>query len=101
LFTTPRKPPRGRVTIGLDKTILALRATGRVEPVDTALVSLAREAAAQLQGAVFDPDESRYVRGVLIARYHAVLTHLLARPDADADSVTALERLFAGVDDAS
>ncbi|HEY6416340.1 MAG TPA: hypothetical protein VIX41_08885 [Acidimicrobiales bacterium] len=87
------------MTVGLDRTITALRATGRLEPVDNALVSLAREAAAQLQAAVFDDDESRYTRGVLIARYHAVLSHLLARPDADTDTVAALDRLFAGVDD--
>jgi len=74
-----------------------MRDLGRLEPVDAALVALAREAAAQLQGAVFDDDESRYTRAVLVARYHTVLVHLLAVPDRD--SGAELADLFAGMGD--
>lgn len=97
LFGAPAKRGRGRVTLGLDTTLRALGDTGRLEAVDAALVSLAREAAALLQGAVLDTDESRYTCGVLIARYHAVLTHLLARPDDDGGA--DLAALLAGMGD--
>ena len=76
LFRSPPRRPRGRVTDSLEATIGALRDGGRLEPVDAAWIGLAREAAVQLQGAVADPDESRYTRGTLIARYAAVLEHL-------------------------
>jgi hypothetical protein len=76
-----------------------MRQTGRLEPVDTALVALGRVAVDELDAAIRDPDESRYTVGVLVARYHAVLTHLLARPD-DTDAGAELADLFAAVDDA-
>ena len=99
LFPTVPARPRGRVTNGLEATVRAMRDLGRLEPVDAALVALVREAAAQLQAAVFDADESRYTRGVLIGRYESVLSHLLAVPDRDAGA--ELADLFAGmVDDA-
>ena len=76
----------------------ALRTLGRVEPVDAALLALCRVAADELDAACADGDESRYTRGVLVARYHTVLTHLLARP-GEADDNSDLDRLFATVDD--
>jgi len=98
LFRSPARTPRGRVTNGLEQTLRALRDLGRLEPVDAAMVALAREAAAQLQGAVADPDEARYTRGVLIARYLSVLERLPV-DHADADDAAALAGLFAGVGD--
>ena len=99
LFDVRPKRVRGPASRGLGRTFTALRAVGRLEPVDEALVALARVAASELDAACADPDESRYTRGVLVARYHAVLTHLLALPMPDDDALTALDRLFAGVDD--
>ena len=91
---------RGRARRGLDDTLTALRATGRLEKVDAALIALARVAVDQLDDACADRDESRYTRGVLIARYHGVLTHLLARPDDD-DAGADLAALFAEAGDAT
>jgi len=74
-----------------EKTVSTLNA------FDAAWIALARVSADQLDGACSDPDESRYTRGVLIARHLAVLDRLIARPDTD--SADDLESLFAGVRD--
>ena len=93
-----RRRSPGRARRGLNETVLALRGLGRLEPIDGAIVALCRVAADELDDACADLGESRYTRGVLIARYHSVLTHLLARPDVELDP-DALERLFAAMDD--
>ena len=98
LFPTTRRRSRGRCRRGFDDTIAALRALGRLEPIDAGLVALCRVAADELDAATADPDESRYVRGVLVARYHGVLSHLLARPDTANDD-DSLADLFAAVGD--
>jgi hypothetical protein len=98
LFPDEARRRRGRARRGLDDTLRALRETGRLENVDAALLALCRVAADELDAAAADMDESRYTRGVLIARYHSVLTHLLARPDAG-DTDGFLEDLFTAVGD--
>lgn len=98
LFPIARNRSRGRCRRGFDDTINALRQLGRIEKVDAGLVALCRIAADELDDACYDNDESRYTRGVLIARYHSVLTHLLARPDTPNDDAS-LESLFAAVVD--
>lgn len=95
LFGRAYKTRRARA--GLDATVDRLRSAGRLEDVDAAWIALARVSADQLDGACSDPDESRYTRGVLIARHLAVLDRLIARPDID--SGDDLEALFAGVRD--
>ncbi len=95
LFGRAYKTRRART--GLDTTVERLRHTGRLEDVDAAWIALARVSADQLDGACSDPDESRYTRGVLIARHLAVLERLIARPDID--SADDLDALFAGVRD--
>lgn len=88
-----------RARDGLDVTVGRLRASGRLEDVDAAWIALARVSADQLDAACSDEDESRYTRGVLIARHLAVLDRLIARPDtSDADD---LDTLYAGLRDAS
>jgi len=96
LFGRPHRTRRAR--IGLDATVSRLRAAGRLEDVDLAWIALARVSADQLDAACSDPDESRYTRGVLIARHLAVLDRLIARPDVD--NADDLETLFAGARDA-
>ena len=98
LFPIARNRSRGRCRKGFDDTLAALRSLGRVEGVDAGLVALCRVAADELDQACADVDESRYTRGVLVARYHSVLTHLLARPDTPNDDAS-LESLFAAVVD--
>lgn len=99
LFRSPPVRRRGRVRRGLDDTLGALRDTGRVERVDAALIALCRVAADELDAAFADDDESRYTRGTLTARYHDVLSHLLARPDVADDLGAGLAALFADVGD--
>jgi hypothetical protein len=54
-----------------------MRALGRLEPIDAALLALARVAADELDDACHDLDESRFTRATLIARYGAVLDTLV------------------------
>jgi len=97
LFRIGRKRTRGRSRRTLDETLTAMRALGRVETIDSALIGLARVAADELDDACRDTNESRYTRGVLVARYHAVLSHLLERPDTMSDDID-LDAMFAAVD---
>jgi hypothetical protein len=92
-----RRSPR--IRRGLDDTLKAMRTLGRVESIDAALIALARVTADELDAACADGDESRYTRGTLVARYHDVLTHLLARPDAAATTDDQLAELFAAMAD--
>lgn len=95
LFGRPYRTRRARV--GVDATLARLRDSGRLEDVDAAWIALARISADQLDAACSDDDESRYTRGVLIARHLAVLDRLIARPDSGA--ADDLDALFAGVGD--
>lgn len=74
-----------------------MRDTGRLEPVDAALVALARVAADQLDDACLDEDESRFTRATLIARYAGVLDTLTGHDPGDAGPT--LEELFAEMGD--
>jgi len=68
-----------------------MRDTGRLEPIDAALLALARVSADELDAAMRDTDESRYTRATLIARYHGVLVDLVNRdPGDDLDDLAAL-----------
>lgn len=87
----------GRVRRGLDDTLKAMRDLGRVEPVDAALVALARVAADELDDACRDDDESRYTRATLIARYAGVLDTLVGHELAD--DGPSLDDLFAEIRD--
>ncbi|HKY67421.1 MAG TPA: hypothetical protein VJM49_13660 [Acidimicrobiales bacterium] len=54
-----------------------MRDLGRLNPIDAAVVALARVAADELDAACHDLDESRFTRATLIARYGAVLETLV------------------------
>jgi hypothetical protein len=94
---TPRRRV-GRARRGLDDTIRALRATGRLEDVDAALLALARVAADELDQACADLDESRFTRATLIGRYAGVLDTLVGHDHGDLDDGD-LAALFADVGD--
>jgi hypothetical protein len=96
LFAIGAKRSRGRCRRTYDETLAALRATGRVEKVDSAVIGLCRVLADELDDACRDTDESRYTRGTLAARYQSALTFLLARPDT-ANDVDDLASLLAAV----
>jgi len=81
LFPIAVNRSRGRYRRGYDDTLAALRALGRVEKVDAALVALCRGLADELDAATADRDESRYTRGTLAGRYQSALAYLLDRQD--------------------
>jgi hypothetical protein len=87
----------GRIRRGLDETLAAMRVGGLLEPIDAALVALARVAADELDEACRDTDESRYTRATLIARYAGVLETLVAH-DLD-DGGPTLDELLSAMDD--
>jgi hypothetical protein len=74
-----------------------MRSLGRLEPIDAALLALARVAADELDDACRDLDESRFTRATLIARYGAVLETLVGHDLVD-DGPT-LDDLLAEVGD--
>jgi hypothetical protein len=97
LFPPAPKRVRGRVTDGLEATIRALVAAGRLEDVDAVWIALARESCAQYQQASRDPDVSGYVRNAMLRGSIDAVEHLPIGPDA-ADT-TSLVDLLAALDD--
>jgi hypothetical protein len=97
-ITAARRRRTGRVRRGLDETLAALRDGGRLDPVDAALVALARVAADELDAACYDDDESRYTRATLIARYAGVLDTLTGHDLGD-DGGPSLDELLAAMGD--
>ena len=93
-----RRRRTGRVRRGLDETLRAMRDLGHLEPVDAALVALARVAADELDEACHDDDESRYTRATLIARYAGVLDTLVGHDPGD-DGGPSLDELLAAMGD--
>lgn len=88
----------GRIRRGLDETLKSMRDLGRLEPVDAALVALARVAADELDDACHDDEESRYTRATLIARYAGVLDTLVGH-EPDSDAGPSLDELLAAMGD--
>ena len=86
----PRRSTRTRA--GWDTTVRALRETGRLEPIDEALVKLGRVVADELDQACTDVDESRFTRNALAKTMLAVIGQLrdVTRPDVDALSIDDL-----------
>jgi hypothetical protein len=85
-----------RVRTRWDTTVNLLRQTGRIEPIDEALVKLGRVTADECDGACSDPDESRFVRAHLLKTMLTVYVTLRdqSRPDVDNAS---LDQLLAGL----
>ena len=88
----------GRVRRGWDVTVRAARATGRLEPIDEAVIALGRVVADDADACGRDGDVSPFVRNALYRTMLDVVTTFRdqTRPDADAQS---LDDLFAGLVD--
>jgi hypothetical protein len=88
----------GRTRAGWDVTVRALRDTGRLEPIDEAIIKLGRVVADELDDACHDLDESRFTRNALAKTMLQVIAQLRdqTRPDVDALSI---EDLFASLGD--
>ncbi len=97
LFEADRRRS-GRTRRYIDQTVRALRDTGRLEPIDQAMIGLCRRAADLVDDAFADVSESRFVRTRTIAEARACLIALRdqTRPDVDALSI---EDLFAAMGD--
>jgi len=102
----PPDPPGsrriGRVRRGWDVTVRALRATGRLEPIDEAVIRLGRVVADQADAIEHDPEQSPFVRNAL---YKTMLTTIVTlrdqtRPDADTASLDDLLAALVHLEDA-
>jgi hypothetical protein len=77
---------RRRNTDATERTIKALARGGRLEPVDDAMVGLARATAQLLDQAIGDPEEKTYAVAALGRLHLATLMALTGREDADVDA---------------
>ena len=68
------------------KTVEAMRAGGRLEPVDQALVGLATATADLLDAAIADPEEPTYAVAALGRLHLATLNALTGKEDTDVDA---------------
>jgi hypothetical protein len=87
-----------RITGGWSRTARGLRETGRVEPIDDALLALCHDTAAELAAALRDTDESRFVRARLISEMRSNLIALRDQTRPDVDNLS-IEDLFASLGD--
>ena len=97
----PRSRRVGRVRRGWDVTVRALRSTGRLEPIDEAVIALGRVVADQADAIEHDPDHSPFVRNAL---YKTMLTTVITlrdqtRPDADTASLDELLTALVNAED--
>ena len=86
-----------RVRDGVDKSIRALRATGQIEPVDAALLALARTLADEIDDEHASADPSRFTVATLTGRLHPIITDLRGR--GGTDELADYLRSLAGVAD--
>lgn len=81
--------PVARVRRGLDDTIKALRATGRLEKADAAVIALARTVADALDAEHLADDGSRYTVGALAGRLHPLVDDLRGIRELPLDEIDA------------
>jgi hypothetical protein len=79
-----------RVRRGVDQTVKALRSTGRLEPVDTALVAIARTLADAMDIEHTAADGSAYTVASIAGRLHPVVAELRGERLAGFDDIDAL-----------
>ena len=89
----------GRVRRGWDVTVRAARATGRIEPIDEAVIALGRVVADDADAAGRSPDVSPFVCNALYRTMLDVVTTFRDQTRPDADAAT-LDDLLAGLVDA-
>jgi len=77
---------RRRNSDATERTIKALSKGGRLEPVDDAMVGLARATAQLLDHAIGDPDEPTYARAAVVRAHLAALVALTGKETADVDA---------------
>jgi len=68
------------------KTVVAMRAGGRLEPIDSGIVGLASATADLLDAAIADPDEPTYAVAALGRLHLATLTALVGKEEASVDA---------------
>ena len=94
LWTDPtRKRKIGRARRGFDKTVSALRETGRIEKADEAVLALGRIVTDLVDETMADRDESRFTKARVLAEARAML--MLIRDHDDLDLSASLEDLLA------
>jgi hypothetical protein len=77
LFDVPAIPGRvRRVRRGVDTTITALRSTGRLEPVDAALIAIARTLADALDDERTDPEGSGFTVATIAGKLTPIVGEL-------------------------
>jgi hypothetical protein len=91
---TQRPQSRWRNQKGIEATIAALRQTGRLEPVDEALIALVRTVAFALDR--LEPDEAPAPLASLARVQLAAVSALRGRNDDDTDTLAALLASLSG-----
>ena len=93
-MTPARRSPARGVLAGVESTIAAMRAAGRLEPVDDAVVELARSTARALEAAELD-ETTGYGELSAVARAHLAALDRLSCVGAGSSEPDAIERLLA------
>lgn len=97
---TPRSGRnRGRQRRAAEATVRAWRSTGKLEDADAALVALLYAASDELDTVRSDPDESAYVRAVVLGRATDVTRFVVERVGHDIDPGPSLADLLAATPD--
>jgi|SRR5882672_2015132 len=86
----PRTGRVRRVRRGVDATVTALRSTGRLEPVDAALVAIARTLADALDDEHVNVEGSAFVVATLAGRLTPVVDELRGERIAGFDEIDEL-----------
>ena len=87
-----RKRTIGRARRGFDKTVAALRETGRIEKADEAVLALGRIVTDLVDETMADRDESRFTKARVLAEARAML--MLICDHDNVDLGTSLEELL-------
>jgi hypothetical protein len=91
------RPKRGRTRRAAERTVKAWRDTRKLDEADAVAVSLLYSAADLLDEARADPDESRYVRAMVLGRATDVVRFVVDRVAGDDGIGPSLADLLAEV----
>ena len=76
----------GRIRRGLDETLTELRRSDRIDHTHAAMVALCRVLADEMDDAMRDDEESRFVRARVASTYQAALVALLEAGAGEGDT---------------